>query len=147
MFEKLIQHLHRMFKKKHLMILFVLELNKFLGSNPSRQWTQLAPPPFKVTNARHQSSLIAKWLSVYLAWHKTTTLLLNSPLLEELMESLDCCVLPMTNKRQGNQLVATALSHSPQSGRRRRDLLESASGLIIKRECFPKASTYMHSYY
>lgn len=35
---------------------------------------------------------------------------LTPRVLEELMESLDCCVPPMTNKRQGNQLDAMAFN-------------------------------------
>ncbi len=57
-----------------------------------------------------QSSLMPDWLSVYLAWRETTTLLFHPPVLEELMESVDCCVVLMTNRRQGNQLVATAFN-------------------------------------
>lgn len=41
---------------------------------------------------------------------ETTTLLFHLPVLEELMESVDCCVVLMTNRRQGNQLVATAFN-------------------------------------
>lgn len=58
------------------------------------------------------------------------------------MESLDCCVLPMTNKRQGNQLVATAFNIPLNPGGEAE--MQSAGGLIIKRECFPKAGTCRH---
>lgn len=60
------------------------------------------------------------------------------------MEGVDRCVLPMTNGRQGNQLVATAFNIPLDPGGDGVVLLESASGLIIKRKCFPKASTCRH---
>lgn len=60
------------------------------------------------------------------------------------MEGVDCCVVPMTNRRQGNQLVATAFNIPLKPGGDVEVLLASASGLIIKRECFPKASACRH---
>ena len=83
-------------------------------------------------------------LSVYSAWHETTALLFHLPIPEELMEGVDCCAVPMTNRRQGNQLVATAFNIPLKPGGDVEASLASASGLIIKGECFPKASACRH---
>lgn len=78
-------------------------------------------------------------MTVYLLWKETTTQLFNFPVLQELMESVDCCLLPMTNRRQGNQLVVTGFNILPLNpGGGRSGSLESASDLIIKRQHFPK---------
>lgn len=58
----------------------------------------------------HQSSLMPHWQPVYLEWHQTTTPVFPSPIPENLMEGADCCVVPMTNRRLGNQLVVTAFN-------------------------------------
>lgn len=59
------------------------------------------------------------------------------------MEGVDCCVVPMTNRRQGNQLVATAFNIPLKPGGDV-EVCWSASGLIIKKGCFPKASACRH---